>query len=68
MKFQSHRRLALFLLSSTLVMSEVDFAREVRPILINHCINRHGGIKAKAGLNFTTKLPFLAGLTWVKFQ
>ena len=37
------------------VRAEIDFEREVRPILINKCMNCHGGIKAKSGLNFTKK-------------
>ena len=37
------------------VRAEIDFEREVRPILINKCINCHGGIKTKSGLSFTNK-------------
>ena len=43
------------ILSWTDLRAEIDFEREVRPILINKCINCHGGIKAKSGLNFTKK-------------
>ena len=46
---------ALILFSWAKTNAEIDFARDVRPILNTHCTKCHGGIRAKAGLNLINK-------------
>ena len=46
---------ALILFSWAKTNAEIDFARDVRPILNAHCTKCHGGIRAKAGLNLINK-------------
>ncbi|MEM8955366.1 MAG: PSD1 and planctomycete cytochrome C domain-containing protein [Verrucomicrobiota bacterium] len=39
-----------------------DFAREVQPILNNHCAECHGGVKKKGGLSITNRTDTFAKL------
>lgn len=46
------RRLLPLLLSATAATAQVDFARDVRPILNAHCTACHGGVKEAGGVSF----------------
>ena len=46
---------ALIVFSWEKANAEIDFTRDVRPILNDHCTKCHGGIRAKAGLNLINK-------------
>ena len=39
----------------------VDFERDVRPILVTHCLNCHGPSKQKGGIRFDRKTAALGG-------
>lgn len=41
--------------------SPVDFARDVRPLLNQHCAGCHGGVKQKGGLRLTNRTQALQG-------
>lgn len=42
-------------------VTSVDFDRDVAPILIRHCLDCHGGLKPKGGLDLTSKKTALVG-------
>jgi len=46
---------ALIIFSWAKTNAEIDFSRDVRPILNAHCTKCHGGIRAKSGLNLINK-------------
>ena len=46
---------ALIIFSWAKTNAEIDFNRDVRPILNAHCTKCHGGIRAKSGLNLINK-------------
>jgi hypothetical protein len=43
-----------FITASSALADEVDFASQIQPILVKHCIVCHGPDKAEAGLRLTT--------------
>ena len=55
MKFATAICSALIIFSWAKTNAEIDFARDVRPILNAHCTKCHGGIRAKSGLNLINK-------------
>jgi len=57
------RRLALSLLGGSLVAAQAatDFAREIKPILTEHCHSCHGPEKHKGGLRLDRKADALQG-------
>ena len=55
MKFATAICSALIIFSWEKTNAEIDFARDVRPILNAHCTKCHGGIRAKSGLNLINK-------------
>ena len=52
---------ALAFLSSTPLRAEVDFARDVRPLLEVHCYQCHGAEKQKSGLRLDVKSAAFRG-------
>lgn len=52
---------ALILLTSSSLAAAVDFVREVRPILKNHCYSCHGEKKQKSGLRLDIKAAAFKG-------
>ena len=51
-----------WLLISFSSTAEVDFSRDIQPILSEHCINCHGNEKPKGGLEMTTREGMLKEL------
>lgn len=35
--------------------AEIDFVKDIRPILANHCTSCHGGVKKRSGLSFISE-------------
>ena len=55
-------RLLLFLVTPTVLLAaNVDFVREVRPVLEKHCYECHGADKRKSGLRLDIKAAALKG-------
>ncbi len=52
---------ALILITTSSLAAAVDFARDVRPILQQHCYSCHGEKKQKAGLRLDIKAAALKG-------
>ncbi|MEE2808019.1 MAG: PSD1 and planctomycete cytochrome C domain-containing protein [Verrucomicrobiota bacterium] len=52
---------ALIIFSCAKTNAAIDFARDVRPILNEHCTKCHGGIRAKSGLNLISKDSVFSG-------
>ncbi len=43
------------------IAAPADFARDVQPLLNNHCAECHGGVKQKGGLRLTNRIQALEG-------
>ena len=59
--FVSVRSLLLFLCFVQIASADVDFRKQIQPVLENACIRCHGADKAKGGLRLDTKEAFLKG-------
>jgi hypothetical protein len=42
----------VFLLAASSLAAKVDFASEINPIFVKHCLACHGGVKELGGMNF----------------
>ncbi|MCP4849030.1 MAG: DUF1549 domain-containing protein [Verrucomicrobiaceae bacterium] len=47
--------IALLATGSVTTNAEVDFVKDVQPLLTAHCMKCHGGVRAKSGLSFSRK-------------
>ena len=53
--------LGLLLLGPLVARADESFEKQVRPLLLQHCVSCHGAEKQKAGLRLDTKPGWQAG-------
>jgi hypothetical protein len=58
---------AIFILRCGMHQPEVDFTTQVKPILNNHCISCHGGVRQKGGFSLLFREEALAKTTSGKY-
>ena len=52
---------SIALLPDSCVSAEIDFEKQIAPILVQNCLKCHNGKKARAGLNLSTREAALKG-------
>src|SRR5438094_5142884 len=53
--------ISLVVITSPLAADQVDYVRDIRPILTKHCYECHGGQKQRSGLRLDATAAILAG-------